>query len=318
MRASGFRERAGDRQRAGERRWIGAAVRLRRGHWTRKIPTRILVATCRVWRGAADGTNWSSANALSRMLDGDNAPVCQSSNTQVRALAATGAISGRGDQAERIYVGLAGGPDGAMTHAGHVLTALVTPSSVAGSTTWSDVTGSAVTNDPTDSEVFNRAGWAFRRSWSIPRTRRARRCMWGSADLGGRGLRRCAWPNVPVLYGSTDAGSTWQNLTNDLPNAPVNAVLVDPEDPAIVYVGTDVGVYVTTSITQCADVKQNCWSAYGAGLPAVRVTTLSAVDTSGEKWLRAGTKGRGVLAGGAGEHSAEDRRRRQRRSCRRR
>ena len=41
-------------------------------------------------------------------------------------------------------------------------------------------------------------------------------------------------------------------------------------------------------------VTQNCWSAYGAGLPAVRVTTLSAVDTGGEKWLRAGTKGRGV------------------------
>ena len=60
------------------------------------------------------------------------------------------------------------------------------------------------------------------------------------------------------------------------------------------YVGTDVGVYVTTSITQCIDVKQNCWSAYGTGLPAVRVTTLSAVDSSAEKWLRAGSKGRGV------------------------
>ena len=95
-------------------------------------------------------------------------------------------------------------------------------------------------------------------------------------------------------------------MTNDLPNAPVNAVLVDPEDPAIVYVGTDVGVYVTTSITQCADVTQNCWSAYGAGLPAVRVTTLSAVDTGGEKWLRAGNERARGVAGGAGEHRAED------------
>ena len=58
----------------------------------------MLVATCRVWRGAADGTDWSAGNALSRMLDGNNAPACQSSNTQVRALAATGAISGRGDK----------------------------------------------------------------------------------------------------------------------------------------------------------------------------------------------------------------------------
>ncbi len=104
-------------------------------------PTRMLVATCRVWRGAADGTGWTAANTLSRMLDGNNAPVCQSSNTQVRALAASGAISGRGDQAERIYVGLAGVPEGSLAKAGHVWTALVTPSSVATSTTWSDLTG---------------------------------------------------------------------------------------------------------------------------------------------------------------------------------
>jgi hypothetical protein len=257
-------------------------------------PTRILLATCRVWRGSADGTNWSAANALSRMLDGNNAPACQSGNTQVRALAATGAISGRGDQAERIYVGLAGVLDGAMTGAGHVLTALVTPSSVAGSTAWSDVTGSTVTNDPTDSEVFNRAQVGIA-AITVDATDTTGKTVYvGIGGFGGQGLAPLAWPNVPALYGSTDAGSTWQNLTNDLPNTPVNAVLVDPEDPAIIYVGTDVGVYVTTSVTQCADVKQNCWSAYGAGLPAVRVTTLSAVDASGQKWLRAGTKGRGV------------------------
>jgi hypothetical protein len=257
-------------------------------------PMHILVATCRVWRGSADGTNWSAANALSGPLDGTKAPVCQSSNTQVRALAATGAISGRGDQAERIYVGLAGVLDGEMTDAGHVLTALVTPSSVAVSTTWSDVTGSAVTNDPTDSEVFNRAQVGIS-AITVDATDTTGKTVYvGIGGFGGLGLAPLAWPNVPALYGSTDAGSTWHNLTNNLPNTPVNAVLVDPEDPAIIYVGTDVGVYVTTSVTQCVDVKQSCWSAYGAGLPAVRVTTLSAVDTSGEKWLRAGTKGRGV------------------------
>jgi hypothetical protein len=257
-------------------------------------PTRMLVATCRLWRGAADGTNWNAANALSRMLDGSNAPACQSSNTQVRALAASGAISGRGDQAERIYVGLAGTGDGAVTHAGHVLTALVTPASVAGSTVWSDLTGSPVTNDPTDSEVFNRAEVGIS-AIAIDQTDTTGKTVYvGIAGFGGQGFAPLAWPNVPVLYGSTDAGSTWRNLTNNLPNAPVNAVLVDPESPAIVYVGTDVGVYVTTSITQCAVVTQNCWSAYGAGLPAIRVTTLSTVDRNGETWLRAGTKGRGV------------------------
>ena len=258
-------------------------------------PTRMIVATCRVWRGPADGTNWTSANALSRMLDGNNAPVCQSSNTQVRALAATGAVSGRGDNAERVYVGLAGTPDGATAHAGHVLTALVTPSSVATSATWSDITGSPVTNDPTDSEVFNPAQVGVSSIVVDPTDTTGKTVYVGIAGFGGQGFAPLgSWRNVPVLYRSTDAGGHWQNLTNNLPNAPVNAVLVDPEDPAIVYVGTDVGVYVTASIAQCIDVKQNCWSAYGTDLPAVRVTTLSAVDSGAEKWLRAGTKGRGV------------------------
>jgi hypothetical protein len=257
-------------------------------------PTRMLVATCRLWRGAADGTNWNAANALSRMLDGHNAAACQSGNTQVRALAASGAISGRGDQAERIYVGLAGTGDGAVTHPGHVLTALVTPSSVAGSTAWSDVTGSPVPNDPTDVQIFNRAQMGISAIAVDTSDTTGKTVYVGIAGFGGQGFAPLAWPNVPVFYGSTDAGSTWQNLTNNLPNAPVNAVMVDPADPAIVYVGTDVGVYVTTSITQCAIVTQDCWSAYGAGLPAVRVTTLSAVDSNGETWLRAGTKGRGV------------------------
>ena len=278
-------------------------------------PTRMLVATCRVWRGAADGTNWSAANALSKMLDGNNAPVCQSSNTQVRALAATGAISGRGDQAERIYVGLAGVLDGAMTRAGPC----------------ADGAGDAVVGGGVDdvercdrqhgderSDGFGglQPGAGGHSAITVDATDTTGKTVYvGIGGFGGQGLAPLAWPNVPVLYGSTDAGSTWQNLTNDLPNTPVNAVLVDPEDPAIVYVGTDVGVYVTTSITQCVDVKQNCWSAYGAGLPAVRVTTLSAVDTSGEKWLRPGTKGRGVWQAELASTALKTRWRR-RRSCR--
>lgn len=257
-------------------------------------PTRMLVATCRVWRGPADGTSWTAANALSGMLDGQPASACQMGNTQVSALAATGAISGRGDNAEWMYAGLAGAGDGAIASAGHLLSALVKPSSVAASTAWHDVAASPVTNDPIDSHKFNPASARISSIAVDPTDASGQTVYVGVGSFGGLGFAPLTFSNVPLLYGSTDGGNTWQNLTNDLPNAPVNAVLVDPENPAIVYAGTDVGVYVTTSITQCADVTQNCWSVYGTGLPAVRVTTLSAVDAGGEKWLRIGTRGRGV------------------------
>lgn len=254
-------------------------------------PSRMLVATCRVWRGSASGTSWSTANALSSMLDGQPAPACQSSNTQIRALAATGALAGRGDNGERLYVGLAGFPDGAIAKPGHILTAVVTPVSTGPSATWSDLTGNPVTNDSL-APTFDAGHIGISAIALDPTDATGATVYVGLSGYTGKGFAETA--SVPVIYGSTDAGQHWANLTKNLPNAPVNAVLVDPEDPAIVYVGTDVGVYVTTSITQCGIAGQNCWGAYGTGLPAVKVTMLSAVDSGNEKWLRVGTKGRGV------------------------
>ena len=254
-------------------------------------PSRMIVGTCRVWRGLADGTNWGAANALSGMLGGSPAPACQSSNTQVRSIAATGTLSGSGSAAtERLYAGMAGFPDGAMTAAGHVWTALVTPAST--TTKWTDLSGNPVTNDQSDAYTFNRARIGVS-AIAVDRTDTTGATLYvGVSGYGGEGFAETA--NVPLVYASTDTGQHWANITNGLPNAPVNAILVDPEDPAIVYVGTDVGVFVTTEITQCADPRQSCWSIYGAGLPAVKVTSLAAFDAGGVKWLRIGTQGRGV------------------------
>jgi Abnormal spindle-like microcephaly-assoc'd, ASPM-SPD-2-Hydin len=255
-------------------------------------PSRIIVATCRMWRGLSSGQGWSTSSELSGMLDGQVGPSCLAGNSQVRALAASGTIPGRADGAERIYAGLAGFPDGATSHPGHVLSALVTPASTAASTTWSDLTASPVPNDPTDSHTFNPGEIGISSIAIDPSDATGSTVYVGLSAFGGSGFAETS--NVPTLYGSTDAGQHWSNLTNGLPNAPVNAVLIDPLDPAIVYVGTDVGVYVTTSIAQCANTSQNCWAPYGIGLPAVRITSLSAAATGGASWLRAGTKGRGV------------------------
>ena len=103
--------------------------------------------------------------------------------------------------------------------------------------------------------------------------------------------------NAPHVYRSADAGAHWLNINSNLPNAPVNALVVDPNDANTVYVATDVGVFVTTGVTSCA--TGNCWSVYGASLPDAPVTGLQAAAAMatgdgrvGE--LRASTYGRGI------------------------
>ena len=66
---------------------------------------------------------------------------------------------------------------------------------------------------------------------------------------------------VPHLYRSTTFGSAWLNISANLPNAPANAVVVDPNDANTVYLAMDAGVYVTQAITTCSTA--NCWSRTG-------------------------------------------------------
>ena len=36
-------------------------------------PTQLLIGTCRVWRGPANGIGWNASNAISPILDGGRA-----------------------------------------------------------------------------------------------------------------------------------------------------------------------------------------------------------------------------------------------------
>jgi photosystem II stability/assembly factor-like uncharacterized protein len=87
------------------------------------------------------------------------------------------------------------------------------------------------------------------------------------------------------VYRTDDGGSTWENISGNLPNAPVNDVVLDPDDPEGVYVGTDVGVF------SLKNGKKN-WKAVGNGLPLVPVLDLRLHAPSGQ--LFAGTFGRSV------------------------
>jgi hypothetical protein len=101
----------------------------------------------------------------------------------------------------------------------------------------------------------------------------------------------------PHVYRSIDGGAHWANISNNLPNAPANNVLVDPNSADTVYVALDTGVYVTTAVSTCATATVSCWSVYGTGLPNAPVTQLAAATSvagGATGLLRAGTYGRGI------------------------
>jgi photosystem II stability/assembly factor-like uncharacterized protein len=87
------------------------------------------------------------------------------------------------------------------------------------------------------------------------------------------------------IFKTTNAGTTWTDISSDLPNTPVDAILVDPDAPGTIFIGTDIGAFYTTN-------SGAGWSKLGTGLPNVVVTGLGFHE--GTHTLRASTHGRSV------------------------
>jgi photosystem II stability/assembly factor-like uncharacterized protein len=87
------------------------------------------------------------------------------------------------------------------------------------------------------------------------------------------------------VYKTENGGQTWRNISGNLPNAPVNDVVLDSDRKRDVYVGTDVGVF------RLKNGKRN-WEAVGRGLPLAPVLDLRLHEPS--ETLYAGTFGRSV------------------------
>ena len=90
---------------------------------------------------------------------------------------------------------------------------------------------------------------------------------------------------APHVWRTTNYGQSWSNITGNLPNAPVNDVIVDFFNVNTLYIGTDVGVFRTTDLG-------TTWTPYGTGLPLVAVTDLAYHPPT--KQLAAGTLGRSI------------------------
>lgn len=86
------------------------------------------------------------------------------------------------------------------------------------------------------------------------------------------------------LWCSEDFGNTWKDISGNIPIGPVNVIREDPVDQDILYVGTDIGVYVSMD-------RGMTWEVLG-DLPSTYVHDL--VIHPRDNILVAATHGRGI------------------------
>jgi photosystem II stability/assembly factor-like uncharacterized protein len=87
------------------------------------------------------------------------------------------------------------------------------------------------------------------------------------------------------IYKSIDYGKTFKSIAGNIPAGPVNVIREDPTSPKILYVGTDMGVYVTVD-------GGATWSVLGGNLPQVYVLDLNIQPR--DHLIAIATHGRGV------------------------
>jgi photosystem II stability/assembly factor-like uncharacterized protein len=99
--------------------------------------------------------------------------------------------------------------------------------------------------------------------------------MWASSSAFGGGH----------VFRSTNGGKTWSNRTGNLPDIPVNAIVIDPKDTERIFAATDHGVYQS----QNAGAK---WTDFSNALPNAVVGDMILHER--RRVLRAGTRNRGA------------------------
>jgi photosystem II stability/assembly factor-like uncharacterized protein len=92
---------------------------------------------------------------------------------------------------------------------------------------------------------------------------------------------------APYIWRSTDYGNTWQDISTGIPLGPVNVIREDPSDKNILYVGTDIGVYVSKD-------SGATWDVLGGNLPSTFVHDL--IIHPRDNIIVIATHGRGMWA----------------------
>ncbi|MGA9352490.1 MAG: hypothetical protein WBV46_02290 [Terriglobales bacterium] len=232
--------------------------------------TEMLVGTCRVWRGAPT-VPASAFSALSVDFDTLGSNTCTGDEINlVSGLDAGGPTSDF--MSTTVYATTEGtGPNAIAPAGGEVW---VTTN--AGIAEMTQVTGAI---NPSNYTVSSVAADASDRTGA-------------TAYVGIMGF------NVVHVFKTTNAGGAWTNWSGSgagaLPDAPVNALLVD-STAAVVYAGTDVGVFVSsTASASWAEVGTAPAPGATGYLPNVPVTAIQIFNYGGTKTLAVSTYGRGI------------------------
>ena len=245
--------------------------------------TQLLIATCRLWRGPASGAGWSTSNAVTPNLDSGAGTFPCAGDALIRSMAAM-ALTGGG---EIVYLGMYGSANGGSNLPGHVLSVQINPSS-SSPVVLTDLTLNPVVNDINS---LNKFGYDISSLYIDPHD------ATGNTVYVTVAAYQSIGQPVQTVYRSTDGGAHWSDLMSNLPDVPVNAIVVDPNSANTVYLATDEGVFFTAAAANCAQSPSVCWSPFGSGLPGAPVVALSAAPLgSTTPVLAAATYGRGIFA----------------------
>jgi fibronectin type 3 domain-containing protein len=161
----------------------------------------------------------------------------------------------------------------AVTENGRVWTTGNATADTADSATWTDTTKAPLPN--------RSANWV--ESHPLNGT-------WAIVAFGGF--------NTAHIFRTKDGGTTWTDISGELPNEPFDAIAVDPADPNRVFIGSDFGVFVNED-----GWNGSTWRRINNGqLPYQKIYQLDFSPANGK--LRAVTHGRGIweltIAAGSG------------------
>jgi hypothetical protein len=90
---------------------------------------------------------------------------------------------------------------------------------------------------------------------------------------------------LPHIFKTMDKGQSWDDISGNLPEAPINDIIPDPEDDSTLYIATDVGVFTTRD-------DGVSWELTGSNLPTVPVMDLKLHNPT--RKLIAATYGRSM------------------------